>query len=309
MCVCKDLAIIIVNYKNYQCTINCVNRLILFCHDYKIVIVDNHSENMSYEHIKEEFTNSKNIFVIESDANRGYASGNNIGIKFILNEFNSLKYICIMNPDVIIDYANLFSNLILKIENRDEISGITAISLTNNKLDYKAIGWKLPKVLNLMNINLVILAKLFNTVSYKSFSLDNHDRSLGSIDVMPGSFFIIKKLPFEEISFFDEKTFLYYEENILASKIKKLNKKFVVSINDYYIHNHLVKDIDFMNYKYASNDYRNTIKSQKYYVLNYLNKSYLIWLFVAITGYIHLYLEIPIIIIIKTIFKNAKKIL
>lgn len=303
----SSLAILILNYENYGLTIECVTKLISYNLNYNIVIIDNCSKNNSYNILKDKFSNHNNVFIIKTDRNGGYSYGNNFGIKFILNKIYKIDYICIMNPDVIIDYANIFSNLIVKIEDRNEIAGITAMSVTNGNLDFNAIGWKIPNTFNLININLLLFSKIKNTIAYKRLRMDNLEKSLGYIDVIPGSFYIMKRNKFEEVCFLDENVFLYYEENILGLKIKEINSKFVVSINDYYLHNHYSKNKNLLDLKSAINDYKITIKSQKYFVLNYLRKNYLIWLIISFSCYIHLYLEIPIRIFMKKYAIKVKK--
>lgn len=69
---------------------------------------------------------------------------------------------------------------------------------------------------------------------YKHFDekqkiLLRHDELLSAkeipIEMPSGSCFLINKNIFKEIGYFDEGTFLYYEENILQKKLEKKNKR------------------------------------------------------------------------------------
>ena len=53
-----------------------------------------------------------------------------------------------------------------------------------------------------------------------------------------GSFLLIDTVIFENIGFFDENTFLGSEEEILAEKLKLINKKFYFLADEYVLHDH-----------------------------------------------------------------------
>ena len=60
------------------------------------------------------------------------------------------------------------------------------------------------------------------------------------VEVVQGSFFAITSDVFEQINGLDENIFLYYEELILAKKLKKAGYKSGLLTNEKYIHNHSV---------------------------------------------------------------------
>ena len=61
--------------------------------NYKVIVVDNGSNDGSIEFMKENFNGIK---VIELDRNYGFAKANNIGIKNSL-EYPNVKYIACLN--------------------------------------------------------------------------------------------------------------------------------------------------------------------------------------------------------------------
>ena len=86
------------------------------------------------------------------------------------------------------------------------------------------------------------------------------------VDVVSGCFFLIRKDIFEQIGYFDENIFLYYEENIIAKKISNLNMNIVVNNKVRVIHNHSVS----INKTYNKiNKFKILAKSQRYYHKNY----------------------------------------
>ena len=88
------LSIILLNYNGYKDTLKCIksiqeNEKSL---NYKIIVVDNNSKDDSIKMLSK----IEDIILIQRDINDGFAGGNNLGIKYALNKFNS-KYILLLN--------------------------------------------------------------------------------------------------------------------------------------------------------------------------------------------------------------------
>jgi GT2 family glycosyltransferase len=117
------VGIIILNYKNIKDTIECLESVKKIDYrNYFIVVVDNFSEDGSYETLKEMYPE---MDVLESGENRGYAAGNNYGIKYALNK--GAEYICILNNDVVIDLQCL-SKLVSYMEKHSD-TGIAGANI------------------------------------------------------------------------------------------------------------------------------------------------------------------------------------
>lgn len=99
--------IIILNWKNYGHTINCVKR----CQkqnypNFKILVIENNSPNQSENKLRQSLPE---IEILQTGKNLGYAGGNNVGINYALN--SKAEFIWILNPDVEVE-ADSLSNLI-----------------------------------------------------------------------------------------------------------------------------------------------------------------------------------------------------
>ena len=91
---------VILNYKKYNETINCVESLLKQAEvDMEIVIVDNGSENESAEILRERFGQYSNCHILESGENLGFAKGNNLGISYLRKQ--GVEYIWVTNSDTI----------------------------------------------------------------------------------------------------------------------------------------------------------------------------------------------------------------
>ena len=225
-----NTGIIILNYNNYELTIKCVENLLNLELKAKILIVDNKSPNESFSILKDHFKDR--IEVIQTSQNKGYSSGNNYGFRYLRNKYPELKYICIMNPDVIITDASIFDNLTGFLKNYDDIAAITGMTLTRGKLNITNCFWNIPR-------GFEVATEQFELSERKQLPLKPDNNGVAKVEVIPGCFFIIKADIFEKIGGFDENVFLFNEENILAIKIKELGMTNALSVNDSYIHNHI----------------------------------------------------------------------
>jgi CDP-glycerol glycerophosphotransferase len=122
---------ILVNYNNSRDTIEAVNSLQKQTVPLqKILITDNNSSDNSVRILQKEFPDD-NVVILHSKENRGFASGNNLAIKYALENID-FDYILIINNDTISD-ENLNKNFIEYYENHDSESiGI----LTGKILNY-----------------------------------------------------------------------------------------------------------------------------------------------------------------------------
>ena len=296
------LAIIVLNYSNYNMTINCIDNLINKKCPYDIIIVDNNSPNESYEILRERFEEFDTVKLIKNDQNSGYGSGNNVALR----KSDKYDYVCIMNPDIIINSIKIFENLIKGLK-KNSLSGITALQITNNHYDNSTLGWKLPNFGNLLILNSHILKKVFKPIEYKELVVLDKERAIAQIDVMPGCFFIMDQKIFEKLNYFDENTFLYYEENILSLKAKNNKNKFGVALSENYIHNHKEKDESLVSFKSKINDRKILMKSQKIYAEKYLGVSIIKKYLLKVSQFINIYIELPIVHLLKKMIKLLKR--
>ena len=128
-------------------TENLVAQLLDIKDNIQIIIVDNGSPDDSYNHLMTQFGGYSNVHLIRNEYNLGYASGNNVGIRYALETLKS-PYVAIMNPDVEVaeDY---FRNMMGYLETDQKIAAITGIMLNRHStLHVASIAWKIPSNLD-----------------------------------------------------------------------------------------------------------------------------------------------------------------
>lgn len=272
----KNLSLIVLNYNSALDTIQCVQQLLSFNSGFKIIIIDNQSKDNSFILLKEKFSDFNNVNLILSPSNNGYSSGNNIGIKYAIEKYNS-KYVGIINPDVIIPKEEVIQNMLNALDSNEHF-GFVGARIESELSNKKQLSfWDIPNPLKM------ILGTLnhFKIVSQDHYVQITSD--IAQVDCIPGCFFIAKTKSFQKIDFFDENTFLYNEENIIGIKCKHLGIKLIILTNQFYFHNHkspksdlpLIQKLGTTKYAYMSN---------KYFCKQYYSK-YLVPFIILIEGF------------------------
>lgn len=225
------IGMVIVNYNDYETT----KRLLDNVKDYKIlkeiVVVDNKSTDNSLEELRK--LKNKKITIIDSGENKGYSYALNVGCKYLVDKYKSLN-IVISNSDIIIDSELDIKDLNSYISTKNVIVGPTIIQ--GNDLNR---GFKIPTPWQDIKQNIVFFGKrvLAKELSYP----DNYyHKDISKVDTVSGCFFMISSKHLEDMGYFDENVFLYYEENIMGIKTKKLGKNIIVCNNVDVIHDHSV---------------------------------------------------------------------
>lgn len=125
----KKVAIVILNYINYEDTIDCINcALDQSYENTRIIVVDNGSTNPSYDILKFIYARNKRVKILKSNKNLGFARGNNIGIRYARNHCKA-DYVFVCNNDVI------FERTLIEEFMSKEYEGVGAFSPTVYQLD------------------------------------------------------------------------------------------------------------------------------------------------------------------------------
>ena len=223
--------IVIVNYNDYKTT----KRLIDNIKDYKvfdkIVIVDNKSSDNSLKELKK--LENKRIVVIDSGKNKGYSYALNVGCKYLIDKYKECKII-VSNSDIIIQSENDIKDLFELVKGKNVIVGPTIIE--GNNLNR---GWIVPKPMDDVAMNILGLYKKYQK-RHLMYQDSYYNKDISKVGTVSGCFFAISSKHLEEMGYFDENVFLYYEENIMGVKTKDLEKNIIVANNIDVIHDHAV---------------------------------------------------------------------
>ena len=223
---------VILNYKNYEDTVQCINSILKnINHEKYIVVVDNASKNGVHERISDKYRNVENVFCIENDNNLGFAKGNNVGFEFAKNKLKS-DYICLINNDTLI-YQKDFIQRCIKSYQEDKyyILGPDIISTIDNK-HQNPHGEKVPNLKYVLK-NIIKESILYFVSNYTQLyeKLRNISKKTDYIDKrktnkifdvkLHGSCMVFSPSYVRRKDGIYDKTFMYGEEDILFYQCNK----------------------------------------------------------------------------------------
>ena len=164
--------------------------------DIKKIIVENSSDQEFIDSLKKKY---KNIECYLTGNNLGMGSGNNFGIKK-----SNTRYVMILNPDTI-----------LKPNTLSQIFDVSK------------------------DLDFAILSPISDNKHYPNYKIDNDSKQnnnhLFEVDQIDGYSMILDKKQFNE-KFFDEKIFMYLENDDLCLRSKKDNKKICIYSKSFISH-------------------------------------------------------------------------
>lgn len=229
------IGVVIVNFNSSKLVNNLVNDIKDFASVEKIVIVDNASKDEDYEILKS--IKSDKIVILKNETNLGYGYGNNVGVKYIIAN-TSIDKVIIANPDI----RFLSENGIVKMydfleENKDySIVTLKADSVDQNRYKKNLNAWRLPTFWN----DLLKFGLIYNHFYNPKYQIkDFIDFDKLDVEVVEGCMFMINVEDFDSIGMYDERMFLYGEEALLGYKLKVLNKKSCLLLDESFQHNHV----------------------------------------------------------------------
>ncbi len=221
------ISFIIVHYKTYDYTKNVIDSILKYMTgvSIEIVLVDNASFDGSVDTLKNDFVDEMNkniLLVIESEENKGFGYGNNMGFKVAKGE-----YIVLINSDAELT-GPIVQNTIEYLSMNTKVGAVTARLINEHgKLDEACKrGFPDPKRALYYYLR---LGKLFPSSSrfnqYKLNHLDEHKKH--DVDAISGAFMVLPKRVLNESGYFDEEFFMYGEDLDLCFRIKEKGYRIV----------------------------------------------------------------------------------
>jgi N-acetylglucosaminyl-diphospho-decaprenol L-rhamnosyltransferase len=258
------ISVVTVNYNDPETVEKYVNSILYYSSVDNIIVVDNASTNNSFVRLYDEFKDTSKVSVIQSGHNGGYGFGNNVGVKYALEHFNS-DYILISNSDVKYKDSTI-SNLATFMNQNPELAVISPRMLDINKKPVPNCAWKIPD--KKQAIKVVMVGVRRDTGLLYDFDKQS---PLKYVDCVAGSLLLVRSKAFQEIGGYDENIFLFCEETVLGIRMKKFGWKSAIAQQEYFIHAHSVS----INKTYKSKKKTDllTWNSRKYILQNYYDYS------------------------------------
>jgi len=205
-------------------------------------------------------SSSRKIVIIQTGENLGFSRGNNIGIRYALRE--KFDYLLVLNNDTVVksDFLDILINFALENFN---------IALIGPRiLDYQdGSNWQFPVKNPLTFFTLLIaFTPLGRLLRYSSLYKNCFYREdlPHQVYAVPGSCMLFKRETLERIGLFDEKMFLYWEEFVMAEKLRRHRLKTYIQPASIIYHKLGKSTKKLKALRYIAN-----IETEKYFFANY----------------------------------------
>ncbi len=236
-------SVVLLNYNSYDDVQELLEKCQVRRHDgivLNFILVDNASPHPAGKSEALKAMKEEDIF-IQNQENNGYACGNNIGLRKALEE--GAQYAFVVNPDIGFEDELIYFKMIREARQLGEdflmcgpvVKGVPPFTLR-------------PKVKEL------VFPRKFRRKVVEYYQSVKHQSIIPAYRIY-GCFILIDLAAFAQIGLFDEGTFLYIEEAIVAEKAIRSGKKIYI-LNDFEVEHFASKSVNesfrFKKYQFLS---------------------------------------------------------
>jgi hypothetical protein len=179
----------------------------------KVIVVDNDSQDGSYELLTEFVTKHQYegvVYVVAAEKNGGFSYGNNLAITYLKQVFNAQpEFVLLLNPDTALKDGSL-SRLLEFMQQHSDV-GIAGSRLETEQGDAQHSAFRFHTIMSelLSGLCLGFLDKRFE--KYLVSGTDIADENVKT-DWVAGASMLVRYKVIEDIGLMDEQYFLYFEE-------------------------------------------------------------------------------------------------
>lgn len=204
----KETTIIIVTYKSAHIVGEALKNIA--DKGYKIIIVDNNSQDDLENYLAKNYQNSQ-IELIKLGQNLGFSKANNIALRK-----TTTKYALLLNPDAIITEQSI-ENLVEQADKKVEIALVGAFDTKKEHPTTEEISQAIEDHKKTVKI------------------FDENDHYIET-NFICGGYMLLKMAIFQKIGFLDENLFLYGEDEEICDRTIANNYKIIQVKNSFVYH-------------------------------------------------------------------------
>lgn len=204
------------------------------------------------------------IVVLAAGKNGGYGAGNNRGIVYSCRELG-MDHVLVANPDVAFSERTV-ARLSRLLARHPEL-GAASVRMQDPVYGLQLNGWPLLGLWGDLARSGPVCRRLFRPFLEYS-KTDLQDKRAVYVDAVHGSMLMVDGAKFMECGGYDEKVFLYNEEEILGRRLLKRGYRTALLLSDQYIHQHAQSISRTYGDRWERQKLRN--KSALYYYKKYL---------------------------------------
>ena len=232
------IGIVVLNYNTPDDVERCIDSIYKTCTShFKIYLVDNCSTDNSLFQFEQKYASKQEIDVIVTQKNGGFSYGNNVGAQAAIAD--GVKYLLFTNSDIIFKEHSIYQ--MKKIFEQKEYYNVGIVGPQISTLDAKKSEFARSKLTLDFYIKtkkpLCFFVKEEKFERYQKIVYDNN--LVYTFDGMvSGCCFMMKTETYIKNKGFDERLFLYGEEDVWAYKLEKQKQKSAIVGTAHVFHNH-----------------------------------------------------------------------
>lgn len=195
-----ELSIIIVNYKTFKLTLDCLKSLdnYPYEHKFEVIVVDNASEDGSIEKIAKYKPKKFDLKTVKNKNNLGFSKANNIGIKK-----SHGKYVILLNSDTKVLKGSL--DELVEFASTHKQAGVVAPKLLNPDKSVQPSVFRLPSLSRAFSQYILGAGKVLDKYAPQgSTPLE--------VECVVGACFLITPQAREKVGILNERYFMYFED-------------------------------------------------------------------------------------------------
>jgi len=206
------VAVIVLNWNGWKDTLDCLESLRRLDYPaFKTVLVDNGSTNDSVARV-EEWRRGKmgeaDLTILRTDRNLGFAGGNNIGLRYALEQ--GFDFAWLLNNDTIVEARSL-RELVRPAQANEAVGAVGSLVLFQRS----------PDTINSAGISVARFGRQARLLGLNRKKTEEEFLKSREVDAVSGCSMLLRCGALREAGLLDERYFLYLEEVDLCTRLRQ----------------------------------------------------------------------------------------
>lgn len=220
------LAVVLLNWRTPDMTLRALESTLTALRevdgDWRVLIVDNDSGDGSEEKLRRAVEGTDRVEVVQSGRNGGFGAGNNFGMRYALSS-EPPEYFYILNSDAF-PASNAIRLLAEYLDTHADV-GIVGSYIHGEDGEPHVTAFRFPTLQSEIEGSLRLGAV---TRALREFEVPlGVPDETRDVDWLAGASMMVRRSVIEEIGFFDESFFLYFEETDLCRRAQQAGYRVV----------------------------------------------------------------------------------
>lgn len=211
---------VILNYKTAEMTLKAIAAAQRACarlESYRIDVVDNDSQDGSFETLSEACADMDDVVVMQSGHNGGFGAGNNFAMRRALASDEKPDYVFLLNSDAF-PHEDAIEVLVRFMDDHPE-AGIAGSALHGSDGVPHISSFRFPTLASEV-LGSFRLGALTKVLPEKEVPIRPRPDQTRPVDWLAGAAMMIRRETLETVGLFDETFFLYFEETDLCRRAR-----------------------------------------------------------------------------------------